>query len=189
MRTRKSKRLFVILVIVNVLLFVVFGIFWFWPYSIDSYSGDGQITDSGFWSYPRYDITFPHIPLRDTKTYTFVSTGLPPVPLTLQLRVMGKADLDTLKRSNTWIEFRFIEVDGSPAGITICHGGGFLKDWILTYSPVGLKDSKYWHPDFRNIKVKRREEYVVYLYVKNMDPKISRISLEPFLTGGGNESL
>ena len=179
MRGRKITTILVI----SLFMLVAIAILVLWPYSINEFHGDGRITDSGFWSYPRYHIIFPQWSLTESGTCTFVFKGLPPVPLTFCLRVLDPADIDLLSGSDTSIEFRLTDVHGR----TLCEGNDPLKDWVLSSPPSALTLTQFWHLKFRDIKVKRNVEYTLTLFCKNVDTEISHISLEPFLSEGGNE--
>jgi len=176
MRGRKITTVLVI----SLFMLVAFAILVLWPYSINEFHGDGRITDSGFWSHPRYHIIFPQWSLTDSETCTFVCKGLPPVPLTFCLRVLDPSNIDLLSGSDTSIEFKLTDVHGR----ILCEGNDPLKNWVLSSSVV---QTRFWHPKFRKIKVKRNVEYTLTLNVKNVDPGISDVSFEPFLKGGGNE--
>jgi hypothetical protein len=67
------------------------------PWDSFRYHGDGQFSDRGFFSYPRYLVTFSDIQLNQTGEHHFHFRGLPSEEMSLMLLVKDK-------RVDTWAD-------------------------------------------------------------------------------------
>jgi len=61
------------------------------PWSGLRFRGDGTFSDGGFFSYPRYVLTFPDMPLYESGERRFHFRGLPNEKMTLLLYVKGSS--------------------------------------------------------------------------------------------------
>jgi hypothetical protein len=154
------------------------------PYKAIRYRGDGAITDRGFWSYPRYRIQLPQVELTANRTRLFKLTGLPPVPLTLELEVIDRRlvdpkDYDLLRRMSTTVSVKIADVHGR----TVCSASGPLKDWVLTQ---GFQSAGYWHPNCREVRFHEDMSYTMTVAVGG-ESSDSPLVIVPTMQGGGNE--
>ena len=153
-----------------------------WPYSTREFRGDGQIRDTGFWTYPRYHVTFARISLDEPGEYIFRCSGLPPEPLTFALQVDRNSDYDVLSGLTTIVDVRLSTADGQTVG----QASGALHEWVLAW--IGADDSGFfWHPRLRDMEAKRNQEYTLRILVKDVDPTSPPLEVQPTLSGGGNE--
>ena len=110
------------------------------PYSARSFSGDGIIRDSGFWTYPRYEITFPEIPLNRAGEYAYSVRGLPS-QLTFCLRVPWHGNGTKISESESRLRGLTSSANvkisiTDDAGHVVCEHGSLLSDWVLSMSAV-----------------------------------------------------
>ena len=120
---------------VAVLIVLAFALWWFSSYRISEYRGDGQIRDSGVWTYLRYHVELGKIPFYENGVHQFRLVGLPSEEMTLELVVDGKSDKDRpeLARLKTNIE----AILRDDLGKVVCNAGGVPSDgirdnaWIL----------------------------------------------------------
>ena len=166
------------------LVLISAGAIMFWFYSTREFAGDGTISDTGFWSHPRYHIQFPPISLNQSGEHSFSCHGLPPYPLTFKLRIVGKGRYQQLHAGKTSVKLQWLDETGK----TICEADGPLNGWTLAWMP-SEETGYYWHRNLRDIKVRRGRQYKFKLIIKDVDADSPLLSVEPMLTGGGNELL
>jgi hypothetical protein len=178
------KRSAVAIVVGVLVLGVVATALWLWPYSVREFRGDGQITDTGFWSYPRYQVRFPPVELSQAGQHTFTCRGLPPAPLTLLLATAGKdeAAYDSLSRIGTVVTVRIDD----DTGQTVYSASGPLKAWVLMWGYPGNAGG-YWHENCRDMRLRRGRTYQLGVGVTAVDPAAPAVVVQPTLEGGGNE--
>jgi hypothetical protein len=155
---------------------------WFLPYSTRSYQGDGTITDTGFWSYPRYHVRFPAVSLAEPGEHTFTCRGLPPVPLTATLQLVGQGQYELLGGLKTRVHLKVSD----DAGATVCEAMGPLNAWKLMWIPYD-NTGAYWHPTCTDVVLRSGRTYRLTLTVTDIDGRSSPLLVEPMLEGGGNE--
>jgi len=152
-------------------------------YSPSQFRGDGEIRDTGFWSYPRYHIRFPEVRLDQPGEYEFSCSGLPPVPLTFELSLSGDYAYEDLAKLATNVTFHMTDDRGSE----LCRGSGPLSHWVLRWG--GVEDiGGFWHLDCRDAAALGQTTYTVGLTVKDVDAASPALSARPILKGGGNEN-
>jgi hypothetical protein len=155
---------------------------WKLHYTVRSFSGDGQITDTGFWSYPRYHITFPDIRIGEKETYTFSFRGAPPVHVSFALRLRDTAQLSVLHSlgEKLTIGMRLQDLSGN----TLCDARSSLVHWVESTSST---DVEYWHEACRDIALRRSHTYVLTVTVEGGRSEKRSTLLTPVLEGGGTE--
>jgi hypothetical protein len=181
-----------------------------WAFTAPKYSGDGILTDRGFWAYcPRYEIRFPQISLAKPGEYSFVSEGLPSVPLTFALEMADKHKreeevngflrqhpnrewpgtdekdrYEEIKRSRTSIEVTF-----SRDGQTIASNSGSVKDsWTLQWVPA-INSGSLYHPNCQDIEFNPYRSYSLTIVIRDVDGDALPLIVVPVLYGGGIEGF
>src|SRR5262245_45787194 len=66
-------------------------------YGPASFTGDGRLSDDGFWTYPRYRISFPSVSLNRSTNRSFQIQNFPSVPWTFGLRIHDRRELDVVR--------------------------------------------------------------------------------------------
>ncbi len=157
-------------------------------YRISRFRGDGVISDSGFWSYPRYHISLAPIPLFEAGAHKFSLTGLPPEEMSLILDVPGKAEKDRVILSKLKNKIDASVVDDK--GHVVCKASGFISDgitengWIITSSD---SSAALYQKACVDMSVHRGRTYVLTVSLSDVDSDSKTIYLRPYLSGGGNE--
>jgi hypothetical protein len=154
------------------------------PYRVSRYQGDGTITDSGFWSHPRYRVRLPPMDLQTDRTRTYRLRGTPSVPLSLKLEVVGPRPLghegfDTLAAMETRVSVAMSDEHGKLTA----SAAGPLRNWVLTR---GDGYAAYWHPDVRDFRLRKGTSYTLTISAADGSPA-PLLTLMPTLEGGGNE--
>lgn len=170
-----------VITVVGVILFLAWLIL---PYKASRYHGDGSITDTGFWSYPRYHIRLPPLDLSVDRKRRYSLRGTPPVPLTLSLQVVGPKPL----KEKGLDSFSTLETQVSVT-ITDDHGkevialSGPLKHWVLA---TGGRYPEFWKPQGRDLRLREGSAYTLAVSVDG-ESTSPPLVLAPTLEGGGNE--
>ena len=163
-------------------------LWWFSSYRTSEYRGDGQIRDSGFWTYPRYHVELEKIPFYENGVHQFRLAGLPSEEMSLELVVVGKTDKDRveLTRLKTNIEATLRD----DLGHVICKAAGLpsngIRDnaWILTSSDD--RAALYNHPCV-DVQIHKQRSYSLELTLTQVDSGSPKAFLVPVISGGGNE--
>ena len=160
------------------------------PWNSFRYHGDGKFSDGGFFSYPRYVVTFADIPLYEISEHRFHFRGLPNEEMTLILFVKDRsvdtdADRRPLEQLKTTIEATLTDDQGKEA----CHGLGQPSAgngdgmWVL----MSGGESGYWHWRCNHVLVRSNAAYTLVIRVTGANPKDERVVVTPKLQGGGLE--
>jgi hypothetical protein len=167
--------------------------------------GDATIRDDGFWSYPRYEIRFPNLSLKNSGTHTYVCKGLPPESLRLMLEmpdmrnkqkeaadflrshpdskfegVYDKQKNEVVGRNRTIVQFS-LDIDGKSdlwLSAPLC-------DWKLMWIPA-YNSGAFWHSD-AEFASSPRANYKLIFVISQVDPDGIPEEVVPVLQGGGNE--
>jgi hypothetical protein len=151
-------------------------------YDTRAYTGDGQITDTGFWSYPRYHVEFANVAINERSRATFSFRGVPAEAFTFVLRTGSAADTCLLKDNLDKITVQVSLKDDH--GNLICEASGTLRTWNLASS---LDKAELWHDRCRDVRLSPRVAYTLALSVDPRANDLPSIRLKPVLEGGGNE--
>src|ERR1700687_1623921 len=106
-------------------IILAIGLWWLLSYHKSEFKGDGTISDTGAFTFPRYHVKLGTLPLSEPAEHIFKVSGLPPEPLDLQLYILGtgQQDRSALVQLNTYLD---VDVaDGS--GRSLCSGSGRLS--------------------------------------------------------------
>lgn len=165
---------------------VWFGWHLVFGYNLNTFKGDGRITDSGFWSYPRYHVVMPTFSLESVSERTFTLEGLPPERMTLSFRLSGRVAStaesaetleDNIKQSSVVFKCKLSD----NTGVTVCEIADPLSNWRLA---VSARDMKLWHMRSRDLKISSKRRYFLTVGIESPEPDLT---VEPTLAGGGNE--
>jgi hypothetical protein len=154
------------------------------------FEGGIGISDSGFFSYPRYHIELGHLPLWKAGEYRFIVRGLPPGLLDLVLRVSGGTYSESSELTSLSTTVSVSMYDNS--GKEVCAAMGRLSDaklpgigsWVLESSS---SRAAFWHPRCQQLPSRRLKAYTVRVTVSDVDPHSPQKELTPVLEGGGTE--
>lgn len=157
-----------------------------WP---AHYTGGGSFTDRGRYSYPRYVVTFPDIPLYESSERRFRFQGLPSEEMALKLYLKdwpsgGSDKAERLRHLRITIEVTLRDSDGRQ----ICHASGapeFDKLWVLT---EGGGRAAFYHLQCANVRVRRGHSYELTFQVTRTARDNDVIVVTPTLEGGGEEN-
>lgn len=170
-------------------------------YRASKYRGSGKISDSGFFSYPRYSIAVGTVDFGKIGTKEFELKGLPHSEMTLGFQITALESLakqfddniKTLVKVELRDEFNRVVIDeeasldkwvwssNQMAGIKpfIYRRGG---DW---QNKNNIKPDKGWGTYF---KPRTRSKYLLIIEIKETDPKIQgKFEVDVIIKGGGNE--
>ena len=171
------------------LLILGFGCWILWKlvewyaYSGRAFSGDGELTDTGFWSRPRYHLTLPEVRVGADGTCTFSFRGMPVAHFWFGLALDDVAQSDALDdladRIRVNVELR------DDRGKLLCATRAPMKAWARSWSQ---KRVLYWHEQCRDFVTRPDRRYTLVLTVEGDEGSSSAIRLSPILEGGGNET-
>jgi hypothetical protein len=154
-----------------------------YAYSGGAFSGDGELTDTGFWSHPRYHLTLPGVRVDADKTCEFSFRGLPVTHFLFGLALEDVANsgaLDTIAaRISVNVELR------DDRGEVLCAARARLNEWTRSWSQTRVL---YWHEQCRDFVTRPDRRYRLVLKVEGVGGSSSAIRLIPVLEGGGNET-
>ncbi len=157
-------------------------------YDASEFQG-GQVTDNGFFSYPRYQAKLGKLPLHSAGQYEFNFSGLPNEEMRLQFYIQGKthADRKTLEILSTQID---VEIKNKNGDI-ICEASGKLDEgipdgWVLMSSAF---TTAFWHSNCLRLVFSTKESYLLKAKLFKVDPKSPEAQLIATIEGGGNEFL
>jgi hypothetical protein len=167
---------------------IALGIWWLRSYRITDYRGDGRITDSGTWNYPRYRVELSQIPLFESGIHQFRLAGLPSDQMTLELVVVGKTgkDREELTKLRTRIDASLIDDQGH----TVCNASGIPSDgirenaWILRSTDVS---AAFYNQSCVDVVIYTFRSYNLEVKLSEIDAVSPRAYLLPIVSGGGNE--
>jgi hypothetical protein len=154
------------------------------------YQGDGKLSDRGFFSYPRYLVTFSDIQLSQTGEYHFHFRGLPNEEMTLMLYVKNvRVDTwaDSAPLTNLQVNIEALLTDDK--GHLACRAEGSPapsngeENWVLTFGG----DAAYWHHRCNFVQVYPGRAYDLVIRVKNAGQAVKKVVATPGLRGGGLE--
>jgi hypothetical protein len=154
------------------------------------YKGDGSFADHGRFSYPRYVVTFPDLPLFRTGERRYALRGLPTETMALMFYLPNhpsSGEAERLMQLNVGIEASL--VDG--AGKELCHVSGTphfhgdpSKTWNLRITP---DSAAYFHSQCSKIDVRSGHDYALAIRVVNLPSDSEHIIVIPRFEGGGEE--
>jgi hypothetical protein len=152
-----------------------------------SFSGDGLVTDSGFWSYPRYAITFDSFNAASEAHRTLNFKALPSARMTFGLLVT-----DIGRSKDVVAALRSSEYEGVILHVEITREDGTLvadvrasvKDWQVSRSSQRVM---LWHEKLRDVRFDRRSAYEISIDSSGISDSSEPFILRPVLEGGGNE--
>jgi hypothetical protein len=181
--TKRALALLGGLVILGVGAWLLWKALAYWTYSVRDYSGDGRITDSGFWSYPRYRIELPQIQIEPRSAYRFTFKGAPPEDCGFGLSLTDPGQRRALQAARDKITLGVKLEDDS--GRVLFDVRTPLSKWIESWSQG---DSFYWHERCRECALTPHDTYILTVSVESSARDLGPIYLTPILKGGGFET-
>jgi len=162
-------------------------------FRVGQFQGDGTISDSGVFTYPRYHIRLHAIPLSQVGEYSSVVSGLPSSPMHLRLECarLLQSQKDVLDGLSTRVKAQIVEdpdksskvlctVDGRPVDATSGHPNG----WILS---VSNSSASYWNRGCLDLPISHSHAYSIRVSIEEVDRRSPDIQVIPILEGGGIE--
>lgn len=184
------KKLFLIIALVIVALLTLGA----WsPWVSLRYHGDGQFSDRGFFSYPRYLVTFSDIQLSQTGEHRFHFRGLPNEEMTLMLLVKDRRVdtwADSAPLANLQVTIEAVLTD--DRGHVACRASGRPappskgdedRIWVLTWGGTAA----YWHHQCNFVQVRPNRAYDLAIRVSDVGRGVENVVVTPKITGGGLE--
>jgi len=151
---------------------------------------EGIFTDSGFWSYPRYNLSLDTFVNGKDASKTIEVSGLPSCKMLLGLRLVeDRLDVGPLRKHDE-LKSKF-ELDKIVIRVRIVDGSGNevytstspLSDWSLSSSTT---ETYFWHERF-SFKLNSWKEYSISIRLQNKNEKVDLPRLAAFIRGGGSE--
>ena len=183
-----SRKKLLLTVFIAVLALLALGA---WsPWVSLRYHGDGKFSDRGFFSYPRYFVTFSDIQLSQTGEYHFHFRGLPNEEMTLMLYVK-----DTVfPHANSYVPLTNLKVNieavlTDDKGHVACRAEGSPapsngeENWVLAFGGYAA----YWHHRCNFVQVYPGRAYDLVIRVTNVGQPVEKVVVTPELRGGGLE--
>ncbi len=159
------------------------------PWSGLRFRGDGRFSDGGFFSYPRYVLTFPDMPLHENGERRFHFQGLPNEEMTLLLYVKGSSGSEEERSRLTKLPTSIEAVLTDSHGREVCKATGRPADsnedgiWVL----MSGADAAYWHWRCNHVQIRSNESYNLVIRAFNAAQSDQRVVVTPILKGGGLE--
>jgi hypothetical protein len=145
------------------------------------------MSDTGFWSYPRYHAPVGAFPLAEPGSYVFQFAGLPSETMSLQLYIepFEPPDRRRFEKLPTRLEVKIVE----STGTVVCEAGGSPRggrpgEWGMMSSATA---GAFWHTACLDRKFRRGRTYALHVQVSTPDPDAPRVLLHAKLEGGGTE--
>jgi hypothetical protein len=172
-------------------LLVVFGVtlWWLWKFvwwvvdPASAFSGDAKITDTGFFTYPRFHVHLPTIAANQTNNYVFSLRRMPRARYYFGLVLDGAG-----KTPGTVSESRRIKVGvkiKDDRDNVLCATDSPLSAWHESRSQTR---TLYWHESCRDVAMSPYRVYSVELSLEAEGSLRFDSSLTPVFEGGGNET-
>ena len=181
---RKKLALTVTLGVVGALALIAWS-----PWSGLHFIGDGKFSDGGFFSYPRYVLTFSEMPLYESGERRFHFQGLPSEEMTLLLYVKGSSGSEEERSRLTKLPAIIEAVLTDSRGKDVCKATGRPADsnedgiWVLRSGA----DAAYWHWQCNHVQIRSDESYNLLIRVASTGQSDQRVVVTPILEGGGLE--
>ena len=159
------------------------------PWSTLRFKGEGRFSDKGFFSYPRYVLTFPEIPLNESGERRFHFQGLPNEEMTLLLYVNGSSGSSEERSRLTKMPVSIEAVLTDSRGRQVCKAAGRPMDsnedgvWVLRSGG----DAAYWHWQCRDVPIHSGESYGLLIRVVSAAQSNQKVVVTPMFSGGGLE--
>jgi hypothetical protein len=160
---------------------------WMTVRSARGYSGDGVLHDNGFFSYPRFRVTFSAIDLGSQTNHSLTLQGIPRARMTFGFEVVA----DGNRGSNKINPERFMERSAelrtqikSANGEVIAEANAPIKDWVLAQS---TRRELLWLPALRDLRFDPGKQYRILIEYRADQADLGSLIVRPVLEGGGNE--
>lgn len=179
-----SVRILIALSLVVLVVVCVTGVIYLINGGRNGMTGDAHVYDAGVWTYPRYTVTFPQVPLSNGVYRKFSVTNLPARSMTFGLRLVvadwASPSSQGVLTEDWKVTVRIREDDESE----MFEVSAPLSEWRFAQSTT---DTTMWHMSLRDLPLRRNRQYAMILAVSGPADDVGGVFLEPRLTGGGNE--
>ena len=160
------------------------------PWDSLRYRGDGEFSDRGFFSYPRYPDTFSDIQLSEAGEHHFHFRGLPNEEMSLLLLVKDRrvdtwADTTLLANLPVTIDVVLTDDEGYVACRAYGRPAPSNVDGVRVLTWGGA--AAYWHHQCNFVRVHPNRMYDLAIRVKDIGPSAEKVVVTPRLRGGGLE--
>ena len=159
------------------------------PWSALRFRGDGKFSDGGFFSYPRYVLTFPDMPLYESGERRFHFHGLPDEEMSLLLYVKGSSGSEEERSRQTKLPTSIEAVLTDSHGKQICNATGRPADgnedgiWVLRSG----EGAAYWHWRCDDLQINSNYYYNLVIIAVITAQSDQKVVVSPILKGGGLE--
>ena len=179
----KNMYLYLLVLVVVIACPLLWSLLRIYFYTPSAFSGDGEINDTGFWSYPRYHLVLPRIQSGGGKTYAFSFRGVPRgrFGLGLALDDPRQSPVPEKVKSSITIGAKLHDRRGN----TLCDVRSPLTAWTESWSRTRVL---FWNAQCRSLELRPDCSYVVELTIEADDHSLAPILFIPVLEGGGNET-
>jgi hypothetical protein len=154
-------------------------------------SGDGgRLVDHGYWSYPRYEVTFPAFSPLEQSRVTVRCGHIPTARMTFGLRIVNRAGrsdealVSDAKWANVTVNVTLDQMDRVGTK-TIAEAHAPIREW---YKSRSVSETMLWHENLRDIRCDRTRSYAFSIAFSGVQSNAAPISIIPVLEGGGNET-
>jgi hypothetical protein len=182
--SRKKLVLAVTVGVIGLLVLIAWS-----PWSAPRFSGDGRLSDNGFFSYPRYVLTLPDMPLYESGERRFHLQGLPNEEMTLLLYVKGSSGSGEERSRLTKLPVSIDAVLTDSHGKEVCKATGRPADsnedgiWVL----MSGGDAAYWLWRCNHVQTNSNESYNLLIRVVGAAQSDQKVVVTPIFNGGGLE--
>lgn len=150
------------------------------------YEGDGNISDSGVVSFPRFRVAFLPMTFNEPSTRSFAFRGFPGNPARVFLETPTEPAAKPLEGLLTRVEIRIRDQRGE----VLCSGVGFpagRDNERLVVTSTSERALGLWHVGCTDVNVGRCDPCSLEVSIGNIDPATPGIPVVPTLQGGGIE--
>jgi len=159
------------------------------PYDTRAYRGDGTITDSGFWTHPRYCISMPEILLTETQQIAYSLKNVPRADFGFCLQVQSinvqgrRVPPDNFETVRNDLSVAIVITITDAQGNTVYASSSSLQQWQMAKSI----DRTYLWLDGYVIRLEHGQRYRLEFDVTVERASGAHVIVKPFLVGGGSE--
>ena len=180
---RNALRVSALVVIcLGIASWAVWGLWNLFFYGLNGFSGDGQLSDAGMFSRPRFRLVFPDLQIDKDRSATFSFRGIPRDRFTFGLDLVDISQQDALDALKDEITVRAELSD--ERGNAIFAVRSPLSAWVRTWSQSYVF---YWRDETRDLWLSPDRKYTVMVAFEVTAAEPPAVRLRPLIRGGGIE--